>query len=81
MNVRYYMIAVVILIVVWMFRNENTCGFDKYNTICVSYNRITGQWNIPVNEHYSYTTTHNHSIDNSIEAAPAAEEVPAAPAR
>ena len=71
----YTAIAVSLIL---FFRNENTCSFDKYSTICVSYNRITGQWNIPVDERYTLTST-NHN--NSVEAAPAAEEAPAAPTR
>ena len=45
-----------IALLVWMFKSENHCSQEQLRAVCISYNRFTGEWSVPVEEFYSQKT-------------------------
>lgn len=64
----YLGLVIFILLLFYFFRNEISCNFNKYHTVCISYNRITGTFSIPIDEHYSFRT--RRSRNEATDAAP-----------
>jgi len=45
----YIFLAIFLIIFAWCFRYDTHCG-GNYGVACVSYDRFTGKWIIPVKE-------------------------------
>lgn len=46
---RYTLLIFVLFVLAWWFRYDTNCG-GNYGVACVSYDRFTGKWIIPVKE-------------------------------